>query len=118
MCIGELLWCGCATVDAYLTRLAIVRRRYVDQFFPSSSGYRKLVVHFTINDLSFAERSVDTRMAKEMADGAAALLEPSVAATIEANAGGPYGSAALPAVQAASEAVWASVLEGALVRHA
>lgn len=90
-------------------------RRYVDQFFPSSSGYRKLVVHFTINDLSFAERSVDTRMAKEMADGAAALLEPNVAATIEANAGGPYGSAALAAVQAASEAVWASVLEGALV---
>eukprot|EP01043_Picozoa_sp_COSAG02_P033793 COSAG02_NODE_2325_length_9132_cov_16.589752_2_plen_107_part_00 len=91
--------------------------RYVDRFFPSSSGYRKLVVHFTINDLSFAERSVDTRMAQEMVDGAAALLEPRRAATIEANAGGPYGSVALAAVQTASEKVWASVLEGALVTY-
>ena len=89
----------------------------MDRFFPSSSGYRKLVVHFTINDLSFAERSVDARMAQEMVDGAGALLEPNVAATIEANAGGPYGSAALAAVQAASERVWASVLEGVLVTH-
>ena len=88
--------------------------KYVDQFFPESSGYRKLVVHFTINDLTFAERSVDSRMEKEMADGAAALQQPSVAATIEANAGGPYGSAALAGVEAASEKVWESVLGGAL----
>lgn len=89
----------------------------MDQFFPAASGYRKLVVHFTINDLTFAERSVDSRMAKEMADGAAALLDSNVAATIEANAGGPYGSAALANVQEASENVWASVLDGALVCH-
>jgi hypothetical protein len=30
---------------------------YVDQFFPSDK-YRKLVVHFTINDIEYAERSV------------------------------------------------------------
>lgn len=45
--------------------------KYVDQFFPEGE-YRKLVVHFTINDISFAEQSVDTRMVKEMADGRAA----------------------------------------------
>ena len=44
-----------------------------------------------------------------MADGAAALTKPDVAATIEANAGGPYGSGVLAAVQAASEKVWATV---------
>lgn len=41
-----------------------------------------------------------------MADGAAALTKPDVAATIEANAGGPYGSAALRGVQEASDKVW------------
>ena len=87
----------------------------MDRFFPASSGYRKLVVHFTINELSYAEDSVDARMTKEMADGAAALLKPNIAATIDANAGGPYGAAALAGVQAASEKVWASVLDGALV---
>ena len=29
-----------------------------------ASEYRKLVVHFTINDLRFAEESVDARMAR------------------------------------------------------
>ena len=57
----------------------------MDQFFPPSSGYRKLVVHFTINELRYAEDSVDLRMQKEMADGAAALLQPDATATIEAN---------------------------------
>ena len=41
-----------------------------------------------------------------MADGAAALTKPDVAATIEANAGGPYGSAALRGVREASDKVW------------
>ena len=43
---------------------------------------------------------------REMADGAAALTKPDVAATIEANAGGPYGSAALRGVREASDKVW------------
>lgn len=38
--------------------------RYVDHFFPEEE-YRKLVVHFTINDIQFAERSVDSRMLNE-----------------------------------------------------
>ena len=46
--------------------------RYVDHFF-SDEHYNKLVLHFTIDDIAHAERSVDARMAKEMRDGAAAL---------------------------------------------
>lgn len=45
---------------------------YVDYFFPDDE-YRKLVVHFTINDLKYAEKSVDSRMCSEMLKGVAAL---------------------------------------------
>ena len=38
---------------------------YVDHFFPSEK-YNRLGVHFTINDLTFAEKSVDNRMQDEM----------------------------------------------------
>ena len=76
-------------------------------------SYRKLAVHFEINDLRFAERSVDARMAREMRDGRAALLPGrGVRDVIGANAGGPYGSGVLAGVQAASEAVWAQVRDG------
>jgi len=86
--------------------------RYVDHLFPDTE-YRKLVVHFTINDLSFAERSVDTRMQREMRNGRAAVA----AATnpmdvIRANAGGPYGSKVLQKVQAEAQSVWESVSSG------
>ncbi|KAL3922899.1 MAG: hypothetical protein SGPRY_004392, partial [Prymnesium sp.] len=37
---------------------------YIDHFFPDDE-YNKLVVHFTINDLEYAERSVDARMLGE-----------------------------------------------------
>ena len=47
----------------------------------------QLVVHFTINDISFAEKSVDTRMAKEMADGSAAERTGDARQMIRANAG-------------------------------
>ena len=57
--------------------------------------------------IRFAEMSVDTRMAKEMADGAAGLN-----AIIRANAGGPYGSQVLKGVQADSDAVWAKLRRG------
>jgi hypothetical protein len=82
--------------------------KYVDQFFPEDK-YRKLVVHFTINDIAFAETSVDTRMNKEMADGRAALKTGDARAMIRANAGGPYGSAVLKGVQADSDKVWHAV---------
>jgi len=86
---------------------------YVDQFFPDEE-YNKLVVHFQINDLEFAKASVDRRMAGEMEAGAAAVLmhELDPSATVRANAGGPYGSAQLAAVQAASDATWDKVRRG------
>mmetsp|Transcript_26213 Transcript_26213/g.44234 ORF Transcript_26213/g.44234 Transcript_26213/m.44234 type:complete len:298 (-) Transcript_26213:8-901(-) len=46
---------------------------YVNHCFPAET-YNKLVVHFVINDISFAERSVDLRMLKEMKNGKIALL--------------------------------------------
>lgn len=85
--------------------------KYVDQFFPEDK-YRKLVVHFTINDISFAEKSVDTRMTKEMADGSKAEKTGDARKMIRANAGGPYGSAVLKGVQADSDKVWESIRSG------
>lgn len=84
--------------------------RYIDHFFPGDE-YSKLVVHCTINDLKFAEASVDGRMLGEMAQGRAALAG-STREVIAANQGGPYGSAVLQGVQADSDAVWASVRDG------
>lgn len=75
-------------------------------------GYRKLAVHFGINDITFAERSVDRRMVLEMEEGKAAVASGDVRAIIRANAGGPYGSAVLKGVQRDSDAVWKSIIEG------
>ncbi|KOO33907.1 hypothetical protein Ctob_011783 [Chrysochromulina tobinii] len=88
--------------------------KYIDALFPEDH-YQKLVIHFSINELRFAEMSVDTRMAKEMADGAAALAaQPGAGlnAIIRANAGGPYGSQVLKGVQADSDALWAQLRRG------
>ena len=83
---------------------------YIDYLFPTNNTetqYRKLALNFKINDISFAENSVDTRMLKEMVDGQNALksfensnfeqLEVSecIRNIINANAGGPYGSEVL-----------------------
>jgi hypothetical protein len=81
---------------------------YVDQFFPKD--YNKLVLHFTINDLSCAQHSVDARMAKEMKDGIDALNGKDTFRVIYANAGGPYGSEVLAGVQEASDRVWNEVV--------
>mmetsp|Transcript_172878 Transcript_172878/g.554292 ORF Transcript_172878/g.554292 Transcript_172878/m.554292 type:complete len:396 (-) Transcript_172878:189-1376(-) len=86
--------------------------KYVDHFFDDAS-YRKLVVHFGVNDVSFAEKSVDTRMIGEQAAGRAALASGEPKALIAANAGGPYGSAVLRQVEAESNAVWAKVVDDA-----
>eukprot|EP00607_Mallomonas_marina_P004399 CAMPEP_0182436910 /NCGR_PEP_ID=MMETSP1167-20130531/84369_1 /TAXON_ID=2988 /ORGANISM="Mallomonas Sp, Strain CCMP3275" /LENGTH=431 /DNA_ID=CAMNT_0024629591 /DNA_START=1 /DNA_END=1296 /DNA_ORIENTATION=+ len=97
--------------------------RYIDHLFPEESlnEYRKLVVHFTINDITFAEKSVDIRMQQEMQDGqtAKSILDRcitdntdtlnSVRAIIKANAGGPYGSEVLQGVQTDSDAVWRTI---------
>lgn len=86
--------------------------RYIDHLFPEGSGYRKLVVNFTINDIAFAGRSVDDRMLREMAEGQAALAAGDAQAVVRANAGGPYGSSALPGVEADSRRVWGEVVSG------
>ena len=39
---------------------------YVDTIFASCPQYQKLVLHFTIDELKHAERSVDARMIEEM----------------------------------------------------
>mmetsp|Transcript_56782 Transcript_56782/g.122744 ORF Transcript_56782/g.122744 Transcript_56782/m.122744 type:complete len:407 (+) Transcript_56782:86-1306(+) len=85
--------------------------RYVDHLFPDGGAYNKLVVHFTIDDLSFAERSVDARMAREMRVGSAAR-DADTRAVIAANAGGPYGSEVLRGVRDDSDRVWSAVLQG------
>lgn len=91
----------------------IAMYEYVDQFFPDES-YRKLAINFAVNDIQFAEQSVDRRMLKEMADGRDAIRSHGEypAGTIEANAGGPYGSKHLREVEKASRAVWERVVLG------
>jgi len=78
---------------------------YIDHFF-GSSEYNKLALHFTINDLSHAKKSVDARMVDEMLVGQRALQSGDVLEVIYANAGGPYGSEVLEGVQADSDRVW------------
>jgi hypothetical protein len=76
---------------------------YVDCFFPADQ-YNKLALHFTINDLKFAENSVDRRMIDEIKGGIQAL--PDAFDVIGANKGGPYGSEVLANVQSDSDKVW------------
>jgi hypothetical protein len=83
---------------------------YVDHCFPDDS-YNKLVLHFEINDISFAERSVDSRMLSEIATGQGALAG-SVEDIIKVNSGGPYGSKVLKGVQVDSDRVWAEEVRG------
>ena len=85
--------------------------RYVDYFF-NDKDYNKLVIHFKVNDISFAEQSVDSRMEKEILDGKGAVSSADFQKIIDANAGGPYGSEVLKGVQADSAKVWESVLSG------
>lgn len=82
---------------------------YVDSFFPSEE-YNKLALHFTINDLSHAESSVDTRMVREMKAGIEALNSGDMDKVINANAGGPYGSEVLKGIQRDSDAVWDTII--------
>jgi hypothetical protein len=110
---------------------------YVDRFF-DDADYNKLVVHFSVNDIKHAERSVDCRMLGEMENGKRALdallchreqeeeeeekhgtdsdavRRAGAMSIIEANEGGPYGSAVLRSVQEASDRVWGSVQAGSV----
>lgn len=89
---------------------------YIDYCFPDDS-YRKLVIHFEINDIGFAERSVDARMLGEMALGQSALVG-NAEDIIRVNSGGPYGSKVLRSVQIDSNRVWEQeVRSGNLAKH-
>jgi hypothetical protein len=81
---------------------------YVNHFFPPQ--YNKLALHFTINDLTFAQKSVDARMVAEMKSGIDAVKAGDVFRMMHANVGGPYGSEVLPGVQADSDRVWKDVV--------
>jgi len=89
---------------------------YVEHFFPGQE-YNKLVLNFEVNDISFAQTSVDERMRREMSDGLKALSQGSADAVIRANAGGPYGPSALPGVEADSKRVFAAVENDAKWDH-
>ncbi|KNC85228.1 hypothetical protein SARC_02602, partial [Sphaeroforma arctica JP610] len=85
---------------------------YVDHFFPDSE-YNKLVINFTINDIGYAERSVDKRMLGEMDVGRSALAtNADTIEVIKANAGGPYGSKVLRQVHEDSNRVWDTIHKG------
>jgi len=92
---------------------------YVDTFFPDNGGttdcaYHKLVLHFAINDIGYAERSVDARMTQEILDGRSAVTSQpfDIRQIINANAGGPYGSEVLKSVLSDSDAVWEQIVKG------
>ena len=68
------------------------------------------MLHFTINDLSQAQQSVDKRMVAEMKTGISAVKEGDIRKMMYANVGGPYGSEVLPEVQEASDRVWNDVV--------
>jgi hypothetical protein len=83
-----------------------------------AAHYRRLLVHFTVNDIAAAEASVDSRMLGEISRGAAVCaaafpagppLHPGCAgdirAVIDVNAGGPYGSSVLAGVKRDSDQV-------------
>jgi len=105
---------------------------YVDHFFPTLStenkqSYRKLALHFQINNLELAKKSVDKRMVGEIQSGIDAvpsvnyngsgvssgninkdsdITTTSVFDIINANVGGPYGSDVLEGIQEQSDRVW------------
>lgn len=82
---------------------------YIDSFFDDSK-YNKLALHFTVNDLEHAKKSVDDRMVREIELGREALATEDVVEVIYANMGGPYGSEVLEGVQADSDRVWRDVV--------
>lgn len=89
---------------------SIASFNYVDKFF-SDKDYRKLVVHFDINDIEFAKKSVDIRMLREMKNGKNAIKQKAGAEKIiQINEGGPYGSAVLKQILNESNKVWENVL--------
>merc|ERR1712232_691714 len=85
--------------------------KYVDYCFPDE-GYRKLVVHFDINDMSFAKDGIKSRMKAEMKEGQEAVVEGSIQRVVHVNRGGAFSDpAALQSVKEASDRIWQKVME-------
>ena len=101
---------------------------YIDHMFKGAE-HHKLAIHFAINEIEHAERSVDERMKKEIDAGVALYKSRPWPAgddadskkerknirkqVIKINQGGPYGSEVLKGVQEAAERVWKTeVIEG------
>lgn len=89
---------------------------YLEHLFPSVGARHKLLlVHFSVDSLRQAESSVDRRMLREIQEGQQAAAGGDMStgqvaqAVVGANAGGPYGSAVLAGVQAASDTVMGAV---------
>ncbi|GMH95768.1 hypothetical protein TrVE_jg12744 [Triparma verrucosa] len=84
---------------------------YIDYLF-NDSKYNKLCLNFKINDIKYAESSVDRRMEEEMRKGKEACGNGGGAKDItDVNLGGPYGSEVLAGVKQDSERVWGEVVE-------
>eukprot|EP00540_Astrosyne_radiata_P022776 CAMPEP_0116845668 /NCGR_PEP_ID=MMETSP0418-20121206/13400_1 /TAXON_ID=1158023 /ORGANISM="Astrosyne radiata, Strain 13vi08-1A" /LENGTH=145 /DNA_ID=CAMNT_0004476815 /DNA_START=154 /DNA_END=587 /DNA_ORIENTATION=- len=87
---------------------------YIQHYFSATAvPYKKLVLHFVIQDLEHAKKSVDRRMVQEIKNGIAALSgndNDNVQEIINVNAGGPYGSNVLSSVQEASDKVWNEII--------
>jgi hypothetical protein len=80
--------------------------QYIDHLF-DNTNYNKLVIRFTIDDIKYAEKSVDNRMLDEINRGYIAASQGVKAKEIvQINSGGPYGSEVLKGVQADSDKVW------------
>ena len=62
---------------------------YVDRFFDAGQ-YEKLALHFQINDLTAAQKSVDNRMKEEIALGIDSIRSGSVMDIVNANKGGRW----------------------------
>jgi hypothetical protein len=93
---------------------------YVDHFFANKNPksrhpYRKLVLRFEINDLSFAKTSVDARMVQEIRAGMDAVEKSDAFAIVDVNAGGPYGSEVLEGIQIDSDRVWEESIQSGKV---
>lgn len=116
--------------------------RYIEQIFGDCGDfddhhrqYQKLLVHFTIDNLSAAEASVDARMSEEISQGVAVIsvsglglgladssdicsdsgvyngVDVDMRAVMQVNLGGPYGSSVLADVQQDSDRVMGSVFD-------
>jgi hypothetical protein len=83
---------------------------YIDRLYQNTK-YQKLALHFVVNDIEAAQKTVDRRMRQEMMTGQCARVPEEV---VRVNQGGPYGSDVLPDVQFESENVWKQVETGAI----